>query len=62
MQTHETNQSTPLKPAEPKDAEQATRDGCWLRNDRTIYLDIIDDGLEIVAIGLATAEFKSQDQ
>ena len=48
-------------PAEPENAEQPTRDGCRLRNDRTIYLDIIDDGLEIFA-WTAIAELQSQDQ
>ena len=49
-QTHAANQSTPPMPAQPKNAEQTARDRCRLRNDRPIYLDIIDDGLDIVAI------------
>jgi len=34
-------------PAEPKQTEQPTRDRRWLRDPN--QLDIIDDGLEIVA-------------
>ena len=46
----EADQSPPLKPAQPKNAEQSTRDGRRFRNDRAIYLDVIDLGLEIVAM------------
>jgi len=47
-------------PAQPKHAEQTARDRGGLRNDRAIYLDIIDFVLKIDAIGLATGECQSQ--
>ena len=50
------NQSPPLKPAQPKNAEQATRDRRRLGNDRATNLDVIESELEIVAIGLPTGE------
>ena len=50
-ETHGANQAPPLKPTQPKNAEQTTRDRRGLRN-RAIYLDIIELELEIVAIGL----------
>ena len=61
-EAHRANQSLPLKPAQPKNTEQATRDRRRLRNDRAIYLDVIDSDLEIVAIGLPTGEQQSQDE
>ena len=51
-ETHGANQSPPLKPTQPKNTEQATRDRRGLRN-RAIYLDVIELELEIVAIGLS---------
>ena len=36
-------------PAQPKNAEQPACDRCGLGNDRAIYLDVIDDVLEIIA-------------
>ncbi len=50
------NQSPPLKPAQPKNAEQPTRDRCRLGNDRATNLNVIDSELEIVAVGLPTGE------
>jgi len=50
------NQSPPLKPAQPKNAEQPTRDRRRLGNDRATNLDVIESELEIVAIGLPTGE------
>ena len=46
---HGANQSSPLVPAEAKNAKQAARDCAWLRNNRPIDLDVIDPGLKIVA-------------
>jgi hypothetical protein len=43
--THAANQSTPLIPAQPEDAEQPARDRCRLRN--YLYPDIVDDVLNI---------------
>ena len=48
-----------MKPAQPKNTEQATRDRRGLRN-RAIYLDVIELELEIDTIGLPTAEQQSQ--
>jgi len=47
---HAANQSTPLMPAQPEDAEQPARDRCRLRNYCAPYPDIVDDVLEIVTI------------
>jgi hypothetical protein len=43
------NQSPPLMPAQPKDAEQPTHDGRWLRS-YALYPDIVDDVLEIATL------------
>ena len=48
-QAHAVNQSPPMVPAQPNYAEQPTRDRRGLRNDRAIYLDVIDRVLEILA-------------
>ena len=60
-EAHGANQSPPLKPAQPKNTEQATRDRRGLRN-RAIYLDVIELELEIDTIGLPTGEQQSQDE
>ena len=49
-QTHAANQSTPLMPAQPEDAEQPTRDRSRLRNYRALYPDIVDNVLDIATI------------
>src|SRR5206468_7722618 len=41
-EAHGPNQSPPLKPAQPKNTEQPTRDRRRLRNDHPIYLNVID--------------------
>jgi hypothetical protein len=46
-QAQAADQSTPLMPAQPENAEQPTRDRCRLRNYRALYPDIVDDGLDI---------------
>ena len=56
-ETHWANQPPPLKPAQPKNTEQATRDRRGLRN-RAIYLDVIEYELEIVAIGLSASGYR----
>ena len=48
-----------MKPAQPKNTEQATRDRRGLRN-RAIYLEVIDYELEIGTIGRPTCEQHSQ--
>jgi hypothetical protein len=47
-QMHGANPSPALKPAEPKNTEQPAHDSPGLRDDRAVYLDIIDYVLEIV--------------
>ena len=37
-------------PAQPKNTEQPTRDRGGFGNDRAIYLDIVDNVLEIRAV------------
>jgi hypothetical protein len=37
-------------PAQPKNAEQPTRDRCRLGNYRALYPDIVDDVLDIATI------------
>ena len=59
---HRANQSPPLKPTEPKHAEQPTRDGRRLRNSRPIYLNIIDYILEIGAIGLSVEKLQPYEE
>ena len=61
-QAHGANQSPPLKPAQSKNAEQATRDRRGLGNDGAIYLDVIDLVLKIGAIGLSIGEIQLQDE
>src|SRR6266550_9452153 len=61
-EAHGANQSPPLMPAQAKNAEQATCDRRALRNDETIYLDVIDLVLEIGAIGLSPGECQSHDE
>ena len=56
------NQSPPLKPAKPENAEQTSGNGCGFRNDCAPYLDVIQLELKIVAIGLPTRETYSQDE
>ena len=48
-EAHVANQSPPLMPAQPQNTEQPTRDRCRLRDDRAIYLDVIEDVLYITA-------------
>jgi hypothetical protein len=48
-QAHRANQSSPLKPAQPDNAQQPARYCCRLRHDRAVYLDVIDNVLEIAA-------------
>ena len=54
---HAANQSTPLMPAQPKNAEQSARDGRWLGNYRAIYLDIID----LCSAEFPASKYQSQD-
>jgi hypothetical protein len=49
-------------PTKAKNTEQATGDCSGLRNDRAIYLDVIELELEIAAIGLSTGEQQPQDE
>jgi hypothetical protein len=55
-EAHRANQSPPLKPAQPKNTEQASRDRCGFRNDVANYLHVIQSELNIVAIGIPTSE------
>ena len=48
-EAHVANQSSPLMPAQPQNTEQPTCDRCRLRDDRAIYLDVVDRVLEIIA-------------
>jgi hypothetical protein len=48
-EAHVANQSPPLMPAQPQNTEQPTCDRCRLRDDRAIYLDVVDRVLEIIA-------------
>ena len=48
-EAHVANQSLPLMPAQPQNTEQPTRDRFGLRDDRAIYLDVIEDVLYITA-------------
>ena len=59
---HGAKQSSPLMPTKAKNTEQATGDCSGLRNDRAIYLDVIELELEIAAIGLSTGEQQPQDE
>ena len=61
-EAHGANQSLPLKPAKPKNAEQPTRDRCRLRNDRAANLNVIQLELKVAAIGLSIGEQQSQGQ
>ena len=49
-------------PAQPKNTEQTAGDRRRLRNGGTIYLNVIDFILEIVAIGLAPGKIQPQDE
>src|SRR4051795_3311816 len=49
-EAHRANQSPPLKPTEPNQAEQPAREGRGLRNGRPIYLNVIDYILEVAAV------------
>ena len=49
-EAHGANQSPPLMPAQPKNTEQPTGDRRGLRNDGAIYPDVVDNGLEILAL------------
>lgn len=60
-EAHGANQSPALKPTQPKNTEQATRDRGGFRS-RAIYLEIIELELEIDTIGLPTGEQQSQDE
>ena len=55
-------QSPPLMPAQPNNAKQPTRDRRRLRNDRPIYLNVIDFILEIAAIGLSVDELQPYEE
>ena len=48
-------------PAQSKNAEQPTRNRRRLRDNRTTYLDVIDLGLGVGAIGSPSGEYQSQD-
>jgi hypothetical protein len=50
LEAHRSNQSPPLKPTQPENTEQPTRDCSGLRNDRATYQDIIDNVLVIDAV------------
>ena len=61
-EAHGADQSLPLKPAKPKNTKQPARDRGGLRNNRAIYLDVIEFELEIGTIGLPTGEQQSQGE
>ena len=60
-EAYRANQSPPLMPAQPEDAEHPARDRRWLRNDRAIYLDVIERAVETFS-GLPTGELQSQHE
>jgi len=47
--THAANQSTPLMPAQPKNAKQPACNRRGLRSYRALYPDVVDDVLDIGA-------------
>ena len=51
-----------MMPAQRENTEQSTRDRRGLRNDRSIYLNVIDYILEIAAIGLSVEEMQPYEE
>jgi hypothetical protein len=55
-EAHGPNQSPPLKPAQPENAEQSARNGRGLGNDRAANLNVVELELEVGAIRLSIGE------
>ena len=49
-------------PAQPQNTKQPTRDRCRLGDDRPIYLDVINNVLDILARGLPAGELQPQHE